>query len=150
MFASKASCITSKVALPLLVPSLRLFSVTAWLAGWCPAGCGCFSSARRESHQSVYIYSFLLGPHRAWTACRATLAQCQFPAHTSGGVPSCFCAVRLLLVSASAKASCFSPSWLFTKSTQAHLGVVLCTYIIISLHLTCLPPGFPLLFSWWS
>ena len=51
-------------------PSVLL---TAWLPGWRPAGCGCFSSARWESHQPVYIFLSLLGPHRDWTACRITL-----------------------------------------------------------------------------
>ena len=68
---------------------------------------------------------------------------------TSGGVPSCFCAVRLLLVSASAKALKLVSSLLgfVAKPTQVYLGVVLCTlkhyhFYFIS-HV--FPPGFPLL-----
>ena len=52
----------------------------------------------------------------------------------------------------SAKPACNLPSLTYYQVILGLLrGVVLCTLYFIThcFHLTCLPPGFPLFFSWW-
>ena len=88
-------------------PSVLL---TAWLPGWRPAGCGCFSSARWESHQSVYIYSYLCwGPIGTGRPVGLHLHQCQLSGLYGGRSTFMSLCCKAFIGVTSAKPACNLP-----------------------------------------